>query len=150
MAPMDVVESVSWKDFLIRGNLCLLYCGWSWILSFWGAVMCPVVYFGMSMGLVGLWAASLLMCRWLSSKEYACQYRRCRSDIWVGRVPWKGKWQPTPVFLPGKSHRQRSLTGYNLWGHRRVGHNLVTKQQQQQNFINRKTWRINNKKSSWN
>ena len=28
---MDVVESVSWKDFLIRGNLCLLYCGWSWI-----------------------------------------------------------------------------------------------------------------------
>ena len=36
------------------------------------------------------------------------------------------KWQPTPVFLPGKSHGQRSLAGYNPWGHQRVGHNLVT------------------------
>ena len=33
-----------------------------------------------------------------------------------GRFPWKGKWQPTPVFLPGKSHGQRSLAGYKLWG----------------------------------
>ena len=45
------------------------------------------------------------------------------------------KWQPTPVFLPGKSHGQRSLAGYSLWGHKRVGHDLVTKQQQQGNTI---------------
>ena len=32
------------------------------------------------------------------------------------------KWQPTPVFLPGESHGQRSLTGYSPWGSRRVGH----------------------------
>ena len=37
----------------------------------------------------------------------------------------------TPVFLPGESHGQRSLVGYHPWGHKRVGHNLATKQQQQ-------------------
>ena len=30
--------------------------------------------------------------------------------------PWRRKWQPTPVFLPGKSHGQRNLVGYNTWG----------------------------------
>ena len=33
----------------------------------------------------------------------------------VGKLPWRRKWQPTPVFLPGKSHRQRSLAGYSPW-----------------------------------
>ena len=36
--------------------------------------------------------------------------------------PWRRKWQPTPVFLPGESHGQRSLVGYTPWGHR-VRHN---------------------------
>ena len=55
--------------------------------------------------------------RGLSGKESACQYRTCRShgfDPWVGKAPWRRKWQPTPVFpvfLPGKSHGQRSLVG---------------------------------------
>ena len=40
------------------------------------------------------------------------------------------KWQPTPVFLLGELHGQRSLTGYSLWDCKGVGHNLVTKQQQ--------------------
>ena len=40
------------------------------------------------------------------------------------------KWQPTPVFLPRKSHGQRSLAGYGPWGHKRVGHDLATKQHQ--------------------
>ena len=35
---------------------------------------------------------------------------------WVGKIPWRRKWQPTPVFLPGKFHRQRSLVDYNPWG----------------------------------
>ena len=34
-------------------------------------------------------------------------------DPWVGKIPWRRKWQPTPVFLPGKSHGQRSLAGYS-------------------------------------
>ena len=41
---------------------------------------------------------------------------RCRFDPWVGKIPWRRAWQPTPVFLPGKSHGQRSLMGYSPWG----------------------------------
>ena len=36
---------------------------------------------------------------------------------WVGKIPWRRKWQPTPVFLPRKSHAQRSLAGYSPQGH---------------------------------
>ena len=43
--------------------------------------------------------------------ESACQCRRC-----FRRSPWKRIWQPTLLFLPGKSHGQRSLTGYSPWG----------------------------------
>ena len=55
--------------------------------------------------------------RWCSGKESACQcrrLRRCRLVSWIGKIPWSRKWQPTPVFLPGKSHSQRSLVGYNI------------------------------------
>ena len=34
-------------------------------------------------------------------------------DPWLGKIPWRRKWQPTPVFLPGESHGQRSLVGYS-------------------------------------
>ena len=44
------------------------------------------------------------------------------------RSPEEGNGNPTPVFLPGKSHGQRSLAGYSLWGHKRVGCDLETKQ----------------------
>ena len=45
--------------------------------------------------------------RWLSGKQSACQYRRCRRhrfDPWIWEMPWRRKWQPIPVFLPGKFH----------------------------------------------
>ena len=32
--------------------------------------------------------------------------------------PWRKKWQPTPLFLPGEFHRQRNLAGYSPWGHK--------------------------------
>ena len=54
--------------------------------------------------------------RWLSSKGFACQCRRCRCDPWVGKIPWSRKQQPIPVFLPGKFHGQRSLVGYTAHG----------------------------------
>ena len=40
-----------------------------------------------------------------------------RFDPWVGKMTWKRKWQPTPVLLPGKSNRRRSLAGYSPWHH---------------------------------
>ena len=47
---------------------------------------------------------------------------RWRFDSWVGKIPWTRKWQPNPVFLPGKFHGQKSPLGYSLWGRKRVGH----------------------------
>ena len=44
--------------------------------------------------------------------------KRCRFSLWVGKVSWRRAWQPTPVFLPGKSHGPRSLVGYSPWGWR--------------------------------
>ena len=61
----------------------------------------------------------------IHDKEPACQCRRrkrCGFDPWVGNIPWRRKWQATPVFLPGESHGQRTLVGPSPWGHR-VGHN---------------------------
>ena len=54
------------------------------------------------------------------------------SPLFVGQsgFPWRRKGQPTPVFLPGKSHEQRSLAGYGPWGHS-VQHDWLTKQKQQ-------------------
>ena len=59
-------------------------------------------------------------------KESTCQCTRCRFSPWVGKVPWRRKWQPTPVFLPGKSLEQRSLASYSPWGCKRVRHDLET------------------------
>ena len=60
-------------------------------------------------------------------KNMACQWRRYRFNSWMGMILWRRKWQPTLVFLPGKSHGQRSLAGYSPWGCQRVRHDLVTK-----------------------
>ena len=57
---------------------------------------------------------------WLSGKESACQYRRCGFNPWVRKIPWRKKWKPTPLFLPGKSHGQMSLVGYSPCGHRQL------------------------------
>ena len=62
----------------------------------------------------------------LNGKESICQCRRPRFDSWVGKIPWISKWQPIPVFLPGKSHGQRSLGGYSPRGRERVRHELAT------------------------
>ena len=54
-----------------------------------------------------------------SGKEPTCQCRRCKRcqfNPWIWQIPWKRKWQCTPVFLPGESHGQRSLVGYNPRG----------------------------------
>ena len=54
-------------------------------------------------------------------KEPTCQWRRrkkCGFNLWVGKIPWRRKWQPIPVFLPGKFHGWRSLAGYSPWSHK--------------------------------
>ena len=41
-------------------------------------------------------------------------------NSWVGKIPWRRKWQSTPAFFPGKAHGQRSLIGYSPWGHKEL------------------------------
>ena len=45
------------------------------------------------------------------------EMQRCRFKPWVGKIPWRRKWQLVPTFLFRKSHGQRSLSGYSPWGH---------------------------------
>ena len=52
-----------------------------------------------------------------SDGKVSAQGWRPGFNPWVGKIPWRRKWQPTPVFLPGKFHRWRSLVGYSPWGH---------------------------------
>ena len=64
-----------------------------------------------------------------SDKEPACQCRRCkrrRFDPWVGKICWRRARQPTPVFLPEKSHGQRSLVGYSPQGFKELGTTEMT------------------------
>ena len=51
------------------------------------------------------------------SKESACNAGDLGLILGLGRSPWSRKWQPTPVFLPGKFHEQKTLVGYSSWGH---------------------------------
>ena len=54
-------------------------------------------------------------------KEPTCQCRKHKRhvfDPWVWKIPWRRKWQPTPVLLPGESLGQRSLAGYSPWDHK--------------------------------
>ena len=55
-------------------------------------------------------------------KESACDTGDLGSIPGLGRSPWRMQWLPTPVFLPGEFHGQRSLAGYSSWG-RKVEHN---------------------------
>ena len=58
-----------------------------------------------------------------SSKEPTCpceRGKRHRFDPWLGKIPWRRKWQPNPVFLPGESHGRRSPEGYSPWGRKEL------------------------------
>ena len=57
--------------------------------------------------------------RLLSGKVSACQcsrHKRLGFSPWIGKMPWRRKWHPDPVFLPGKFHRQKPLAACSSWG----------------------------------
>ena len=60
--------------------------------------------------------ASKTLPRGLRGKEPACQDRRPGFNPWVGKIRCRREWQPTPIFLPGESHGQRSLVGLQSTG----------------------------------
>ena len=53
---------------------------------------------------------------WLRWQRICLSCRRPRFDPWVRKTLWRMEWLPTPVFLPGEFHGQRSLGGYSPWG----------------------------------
>ena len=61
-----------------------------------------------------------LLHRWLRWYSVCLQCGRPRFDPWVGKIPWRRKWQPTPVLLPGKFHGWRNLVGYSAGGHKEL------------------------------
>ena len=68
-----------------------------------------------------LWASQVT----LSGKEPDChcrRYKRLQFNPWVGKIPWRRAWQPTPIFLPGELHGQRSLVGYSPWRSQKIRH----------------------------
>ena len=79
-----------------------------------------------SSGEVCISLGSSLVCQWY---RIYLQCSRSGFDPWVRKIPWRRKWQSTPVFLPGKSHGQRRLAGYSSQGRKRVRYNLAAKQQ---------------------
>ena len=58
----------------------------------------------------------ILKCSVINEKSVCLQCKRPGFNPWIGKIPWRRKWQPTPVLLPGKFHGQRSLVSYSPWG----------------------------------
>ena len=70
-------------------------------------------------------------CKWgfpggSDSKESSCNARRLGFDPWVGKISWRRGWLPTPVFLPGEFHGQRSLVVYSPRGQTKRATNTFT------------------------
>ena len=70
------------------------------------------------------WHVGLLW--WLKWSKICLQCKKPGFNSGIGKIPWRREWQPTPVFLPGESHGQRSLADYQSMGSHKVGHNWAT------------------------
>ena len=122
------VEGPAWVCYIILLGVAKFenYCP-TW--SFQSYIACELIRNVNYQALPWIWGFPAVS----SGKVSSCQcrsLRRRRVNLWVDTIPWKRKWQPIPVFLPGKSHGQRGLAGYSQWDCQRVGHDLATKQQQ--------------------
>ena len=91
--------ALPWEDDLVLGDAIVVFKIWRYLEEI--EVFCGLP-------------------RRLSGNESTCQFRRPRFDPWVKKLPWGRKWQPTPVFLPGEFHGQRSLEDYSPWGHKEL------------------------------
>ena len=88
-------------------------------------------------------------------KELTCQCRsnkRHRFDRRVRKITWRKAWQPTPVFLAGEWHGERSLTGYHPWGHRESDMTEATQHSTQvrENKLIKKWFEVNRNPNKWN
>ena len=115
---LSVVSCCLWNPSLAP-QLC--WAGWGGHLSFaapvnsgqWESLLQA------QLSILNSWSVDPVTLLWESAREMhqelACQWRRLRFDPWVQKIPWRRKWLPTPVFLPGEFHGQRSLEVYSPW-----------------------------------
>ena len=95
---------------------CLIQCILLSTHPIWTLAICDTFFFSslvypfISETLISLTGASLMV-QWIRICLQYRRHRRCGFDPRVAKIPWKRKWQPTPVVLPGKFHGQGSLTG---------------------------------------
>ena len=108
---------------------------------------------GVAPGLQELWIASWPPCDADSNSSLLLWKASPKDDgfsLWVGKIPWRRKWQPTPVLLPGKSHGQRSLVGYiQSMGSQRVGFDWATSLSLSRMTADSRKWFYRGSNSSW-
>ena len=75
-------------------------------------------FLSLEMALLVMLYYSVGLSPWLRSRESTCHCKGYALNPWIRDIPWRRKFQPSLVFLPGKSHGQRSLVGYSPWGHK--------------------------------
>ena len=93
------------------------------VQSLW-AIVCPfLINLSVNLGFPGgwWWMVKMGLYPWALPKDgkgwVSClQCRRPGFNSWVRKIPWRREWLPTPIFLPGEFHAQRSLAGYSPWG----------------------------------
>ena len=99
------------RESLSEEACVMVRCSWSHGAAKWSGLASPTVC------PPGSWNSP-----WLQ-RMGACQcrrHKRCGFDSWVWKIPWRRKWQPIPVFLPGEPHGQESLVGYSPWGRKEL------------------------------
>ena len=104
-----LINPASWLHYAQAGTrqaLLLASLQGSFFLMCVSPILWAILYLG--------WAPPCSFSGDPNGKELTCQcrrYKRFGFDPWVGKIPWRKAWQPTPEFLPGESHGQRSLVG---------------------------------------
>ena len=126
---LKVLLCRKWKHFISALLLNATVFSATLLTSCWTIEALPVFYRSVNELKVGGYPKERGLPCGSVVKHSACQWRRHGFDPWVGKISWRRKWQPTPVFLSGKSHGQKSLVGYSSWGLKRVRHNLAIKHQ---------------------
>ena len=124
---MSRKAQVRWA--LVTPHPCFsLWLRWDLFPTIQAWVMCSFIYFTQKSNLVISPSLSLLffpspvrpgrLPSWLRWQRICLQCRRPRLEPWVENIPWRREWLPTPVFLLGEFHGQRSLAGYSPWRRR--------------------------------
>ena len=106
------------KEWTIKAFAICLYGDWTpCCYSCWSSTTLEGVHGGMRHSVLqGIWWDRSLDSWMFLGTDFMISLHLPGFSSWIGTIPWRRKWQSTPVLLPGESHGQRSLVGYSPWG----------------------------------